>query len=132
MEAQIGEPIHIAPHDKADGSLPCGMVVRRDEGNFIGYDPETSVTHQDHIIAHELAHLLLGHQGAQLVPDFDLDLLDADLLITFLGRTDYDEDPERHAEAVGSLLQAHVLTSRPVPTSPSADRIARTLMRRAA
>ncbi|MFB6529895.1 ImmA/IrrE family metallo-endopeptidase [Streptomyces sp. NPDC056399] len=130
VEAKIGEPIHIAPHEKTDGSLPCGMVVRRGEGNYIGYDPETSPAHRDHIIAHELAHLLLGHRGAAPAEDFDLDLLDDDLLVTVLGRTEYDEDPERWAEAVGSLLQAHVLTSRPTSNSESANRIARTLMRR--
>lgn len=132
VEAKIGEPIHIAPHDRTDGTLPCGMVIRRGEGNFIGYDPETSPAHQDHIIAHELAHLLLGHRGAAPADDFELDLLDDELLVTVLGRTDYDEDPERLAEGVGTLLQAHVFTSRPASKSESADRIARTLMRRGA
>ncbi|RLU79931.1 hypothetical protein CTZ27_35870 [Streptomyces griseocarneus] len=125
VEKRIGQAIHIAPHDRADGSLPCGMVIASGGANYIGYDPETSPAHQDHIIAHELAHLLKGHRGEPLVND-----LDADLLATILGRTDYDEDAEREAELIGSLLQTHVINSRPASQSESADRIARTLMRR--
>ncbi|MFJ9616007.1 molybdopterin-dependent oxidoreductase [Streptomyces noursei] len=49
---------------------------------------------------------------------------------TVLGRTNYAESIEREAEAIGSFLQAHVITSRPVPQSESADRITRALMRR--
>ncbi|WP_143664395.1 hypothetical protein [Streptomyces sp. NRRL B-24572] len=132
VETRIGQPIHIAPHERADGTLPCGMVITSGGANYIGYDPETSHAHQDHIIAHELAHLLKGHRGALLVESFDVDLLDDDLLATVLGRTHYDQDSEREAEVIGSLLQAHVITSRPASRSESADRIARTLMRRGA
>ncbi|WP_435057587.1 hypothetical protein [Streptomyces sp. bgisy060] len=130
VEERIGQPIHIAPHDRSDGSLPCGMVITSGGANYIGYDPETSTTHQDHIIAHELAHLLKGHRGELLAETFDVDLLDDDLLATVLGRTDYDEHSEREAEAIAGFLQAHVISNRPASQSESADRIARTLMRR--
>ncbi|WP_208874729.1 ImmA/IrrE family metallo-endopeptidase [Streptomyces sp. PBH53] len=125
VEERIGQSIRIAPHETADGSQPCGMVITSGGVNYIGYDPETSHAHQDHIIAHELAHLLKGHRGVPLVSD-----LDSDLLATVLGRTNYDEDTEREAEIIGSLLQAHVITNPSAPQSESVDRIARTLMRR--
>lgn len=134
IEELIGEPIRIAPGKPADGETPCGMVVKSGGVNYIGYDPDTSPAHQDHIIAHEFGHLLKGHRGiaTTLIPEGGVILgdLDSDLWATVLGRTNYAETVEREAEAVGSFLQAHVITSRPAPQSESADRITRTLMRR--
>ncbi|MFI1201701.1 hypothetical protein ACH4VR_19980 [Streptomyces sp. NPDC020883] len=134
IEELIGEPIRIAPGKSADGTTPCGMVIRSGGVNYIGYDPDTSPAHQDHIIAHEFGHLLKGHHGSDLAPTaadgLILGDLDPSLWATVLGRTNYAETIEREAETIGSFLQAHIITSRPAPQSESADRITRTLMRR--
>ena len=134
IEELIGEPIHIAPGKPADGDNPCGMVIKSGGVNYVGYDPDTSPAHQDHIIAHEFGHLLKGHRGSRIDPasaeGIILGDLDEDLWATILGRTNYTEPVEREAEAIGSFLQAHVISSRPAPQSESADRITRTLMRR--
>ncbi|MFD3514823.1 hypothetical protein [Streptomyces sp. NPDC058657] len=134
IEEVIGEPITIAPGDPTDGTTPCGMVIRSDGANFIGYDPDTSPAHQDFIVGHEFGHLLRRHKGRVIEPASDegiiLGDIDADLFGTVLNRTDYTETDEREAEAIASFLQAHVINSRPAPQSASADRITRTLTRR--
>ncbi|MFI1012575.1 hypothetical protein [Streptomyces sp. NPDC020965] len=136
VEELIGEPIQIGPGKPAGTDTPCGMVVKSGGVNYIGYDPETSTAHQDHIIAHELGHLLKGHRGSRVSPASDdgviLGDLNTDLWATVLNRTNYAETIEREAEAIASFLQAHVTTSTspPEPQSEAADRITRTLMRR--
>ncbi|MFF5566602.1 hypothetical protein ACFY7Z_13365 [Streptomyces sp. NPDC012623] len=134
IETLIGEPIQIAPGSPADGDTPCGMVVRSGGVHYVRYDPDTSPAHQDHIIAHEFGHLLMGHSGSRVEPasrdGVILGDIETDLWATVLGRTNYAETIEREAEAVGSFLRTHVITSRPAPQSESADRITRTLTRR--
>ncbi|MYW67217.1 hypothetical protein GTY65_24570 [Streptomyces sp. SID8379] len=140
IEELIGEPIIIGPGQPTSKDTPCGMVIRRGGVNYIFYDPDTSEAHQDHIIAHEYAHLLKGHRitMAAQKPDGDTDDEDAvilgdvddELMSIILGRSDYNDDIEREAEGIGSFLQAYVISSRPAPQSESADRITRTLMRR--
>ncbi|BCL31015.1 secondary metabolite protein [Streptomyces aurantiacus] len=102
--------------------------------SYVFYDPETSPAHQDHIIAHEFAHILKGHRGSTTLPAPDggglLSLLDPALIAAFLGRTGYAEHDEQEAEMVGSFLQAHANSYRPPTRSEEADRITRTLLRR--
>lgn len=102
--------------------------------SYIFYDQETSAAHQDHIIAHELAHILKGHRGATTLATLDVgglfSLLDPALIKTVLGRTDYTEQDEREAETVGTYLQQHANSYRPPTRSDEAYRITRTLLRR--
>ncbi|WP_328333508.1 ImmA/IrrE family metallo-endopeptidase [Streptomyces sp. NBC_00455] len=134
IETLIGEPIEIAPGRPTDGDTPCGMVVKSGGVHYVRYDPDTSPAHQDFIIAHEFGHLLKGHSGSRVEPASQEGIIlgdvEMDLWATVLGRTNYAETIEREAEAIGSFLQAHVITSRPASQSESADRITRTLMRR--
>ena len=46
--------------------VPCGMWVAADSRDYIFYEADTSPLHQAHIILHELAHALLGHDPAHV------------------------------------------------------------------
>ncbi|MFE3704539.1 hypothetical protein ACFXPE_03310, partial [Streptomyces scopuliridis] len=133
VEERIGQPIRLVPAEVGE-AVPCGMWIATADMSYVFYDPETSPAHQDHIIAHEFAHMLKGHRGARTLPTPDggglLNLLDPALITAVLGRTDYAEFDERDAETVGSFLQAYVISHSPPPQSDSADRITRTLLRR--
>ncbi|MGW1275578.1 hypothetical protein ACWD4V_01285 [Streptomyces tsukubensis] len=127
----IGEPIHLRPGKPAGAGTACGMAVRGDGKVCISYDPDSSPAHQDHIIAHELGHLLKGHVGVpQEQKGVVLGDLDPDLMFTVLTRTNYDEIEEKEAEGIADLLEARLTKGRPAPQSETADRITRTLMRR--
>lgn len=141
-EERIGHPIRLQPAEVGE-AVPCGMWISTATVSYLFYDPETSPAHQDHIIAHELAHALMGHRGSTVLPTPDggglLSLLDPEFIqavlggsseITALGRTDYTETDEFDAEMVGSLLQQHAIAYRPPSGSEETDRIARTLLRR--
>jgi len=91
ISAQRGRNLYLHPLDHPDSGpdMPCGMWVATDVADHIFYEQRTSTFHQEHIILHELAHMICGHtlsaQGT-------------------LGRTSYDTRQEREAEMVASLL----------------------------
>jgi hypothetical protein len=86
---------------------PFGLWLRTTSADYIMYQQETTVLHQQHIIAHELGHLLAGHSSddgddavwAELLPD-----VPPDLLRRALRRANYDTEQERDAETVATLL----------------------------
>ncbi|MGW1976491.1 ImmA/IrrE family metallo-endopeptidase [Streptomyces sp. NPDC001889] len=136
IEKRSGRAVQLLPAELGS-TAPCGMYVATEDTNYVFYDPRTSLAHQDHIIAHELAHILRDHRGGAELPQGStgglITLMDPDVVRMVLGRTDYAENDEVEAELVGSYLQAHVHSARPRKMRKSremdVDRIARTLLR---
>jgi len=102
-----GKPIHLVPESLPPQS-PCGLAVRTARFDAIIYEERTSPLHQEHIIGHELGHILCGHDS---VPVIDSDAsrlllpdLDPALVQAVLGRTNYTEAQEREAEMIASLI----------------------------
>jgi hypothetical protein len=140
IEERSGCPIRLAP---APAPAPasagseqglCGMWVRTVGGiDYIFVHEKTSRAHQDHIIAHELAHILRDHGGSSALPptkpltDRLLTTLDPAVVRMMLGRTDYEYEDEREAELIGSYLQRQV--HRAGRRIGGHDRMAETLLR---
>ncbi|MCJ1675980.1 toxin [Streptomyces sp. APSN-46.1] len=87
---------------------PCGMWVAARDEDLIFYDANTTSAHQEHIILHELGHIICCHRGAGgldeaaarlLFPDLDPDLV-RDMLL----RATYDDVQEQEAEIIAYLL----------------------------
>jgi hypothetical protein len=102
-----GRPIQLIPLSLPAGS-PCGIWVSTRSFDAIFYEADTSRLHQEHIISHELGHLLCEHKAAPvldadasrlLLPD-----LDPQLIQRMLGRTNYTAVEEREAEVIASLI----------------------------
>ncbi|MYQ48762.1 secondary metabolite protein [Streptomyces sp. SID4985] len=101
------------------------------------YDPRTSSLHQDHIIAHEFSHLLLGHHERRPTSALSSTIftnIDLATVQMMLGRTKYEEDEERDTELLASLLQRKIidrwLRSDESSGDEVQDRVAHTLLRR--
>ncbi|WP_328917597.1 MULTISPECIES: ParH-like protein [unclassified Streptomyces] len=103
-----GRPIELIPV-AARPDVPCGLLMVTDSADCILYASDTSALHQQHILLHEAAHLLCGHDrsagpdpsGAQgLLPH-----LPGALLRRVLGRTVYSEPQEHEAELLASLIR---------------------------
>jgi hypothetical protein len=86
LEAWRGREIDLVPVEYRPGR-PSGAWQARPDYDLIAYVEHTSALHQDHIIAHELAHMLCAHTGtcqmseseaAQLAPDLAPQALSAD------------------------------------------------------
>lgn len=129
-----GKPIHLVAESLPPQS-PCGLAVRTGTFDAIIYERHTTPLHQEHIIGHELGHILCGHDTATvfdaeasrlLLPDLDPALVQA-----VLGRTNYTEVEEREAEMIASLILRRSVagaTGRdPDDTDPGQDPMLRRL-----
>ncbi|TMR29446.1 hypothetical protein ETD85_32465 [Nonomuraea zeae] len=108
VAAQRGRPIRLVP--MARGAGVCGMWVSAGDCDLIFYEQATTSPHQQHIILHELSHLMCDHypaglphpdQWRHLLPD-----LDPQMVHRVLGRTTYSAIEEQEAELLASLIQA--------------------------
>jgi hypothetical protein len=102
---------------------PFGVWIATGSADYIFYQRETSKAHQDHIILHEIGHILADHHSTtsgdeawqQLMPD-----ISADVIKKALGRTSYDAEHEREAELVATIILEWASVLDCVGPSPSA------------
>ena len=115
---QRGKPIRLIAHPIPVPG-PYGVWIATAKADYILYQQETSKAHQNHIILHELGHLLAGHKSdpcdddllADLYPDMSPDSLrqrypdlEPDAVRRALRRTSYDTDQEREAETTATII----------------------------
>lgn len=142
--ARRGKPISLFPAAlPADG--PGGLVVERARDLVIIYDDGLPVLQQEHIIMHEIAHVLFGHRGTTLADlgGDDLSALDPEVVANaerFARRHGYSRFEETEAEVAAALMWFRVGASRSMieqrvhpPEIAEADaRFAEALLRRRA
>ncbi|MEU4693041.1 hypothetical protein [Actinoplanes sp. NPDC023714] len=108
VAASRGRPLHRQPLAGLGPGTPCGLYLGLPTADYVFYDPETSPLHAEHIVLHEIAHMLCGHGqktgnpdlAAQLFPD-----LDPSMISRMLGRAAYSTDQEREAEMLASMIR---------------------------
>ncbi|WP_344327553.1 ParH-like protein [Kitasatospora putterlickiae] len=112
-----GRPIELIPLS-GPVHAPCGALVSTDRADYIGYPVDTTALHQQHIVLHEIGHLLCGHTGGGLAASAAealLPRLPGELVHRVLGRSAYSERQEQEAELVASLA-LHRALQRPRAT----------------
>jgi hypothetical protein len=87
---------------------PCGVLIATDHADYIGYPAAATALHSQHIVLHEISHLLCGHldsraAGAELPPAL-LTHVPPGLVRRVLGRSEYDDAQEQEAEVLASLI----------------------------
>lgn len=101
-----GRPLHRRPLSGLAPGTPCGLWLGLPTADYVFYDPDTSPLHAEHIVLHEIAHMLCGHEAgsgaplAALFPD-----LDPALVGRLLGRAAYTCEQEREAEMLASMIR---------------------------
>lgn len=94
-----GRPLRLVAKPSPLG--PCGMWLALPNTDVVFYETATSRVHREHIIVHELAHLLAAHEPSErldpallggLLPD-----LDAAVVRRVLARTTYSAVEEQKA-----------------------------------
>jgi len=114
VAARRGRPLLRQAVPGLSADAPCGLWVSTDRADHVFYDPGTSPLHAEHIVLHELAHILSGHSSddgtlARLFPD-----LDPAVVRRALGRVSYTTAQEREAEMMASLIRGR--SARPRTT----------------
>jgi hypothetical protein len=120
-----GRPIYLTALSLPPNS-PCGLFASTARVDAIFYQKDTSRLHQQHIIAHEIGHLLCSHEAAPVLEESVMRVLMPDLepslIQQMLGRTAYGAVEEQEAETIASLISraANLPVARHEP-APSAD-----------
>ncbi|MEW2268852.1 MULTISPECIES: hypothetical protein [Streptomyces] len=86
---------------------PFGLWIATKKADYIFFQSETSKAHQDHIILHEVGHILAGHQSDETDQEFWQNMLpdiSLKVIMSTLRRTSYDEEREREAELVATII----------------------------
>ncbi|WP_412075450.1 hypothetical protein ACLF6K_05890 [Streptomyces xanthophaeus] len=121
---------------------PSGLWVETDDCDYILFQANTTRAHQEHIVAHEIGHMLLDHRSLPSDQDEVSQLLmpnlDPALVRTVLARTSYLDLEEQQAEVVASLLPMQAGQSRrsqaakdvPAGVANLVDHIERSLLAR--
>ena len=101
-----GRPLRLLTKSSPLG--PCGMWLALPDADLVFYEAATSRLHREHIIVHELAHLLAAHEPSEpLDPALLSSLLpnlDAAVVRKVLARTTYSAVEEQEAEMIASLV----------------------------
>ncbi len=121
LAADRGRPIHLLPLPAAPGN-PTGLCISAAEAEYVFYESDATGIHREHIILHELGHLVFGHTGALSLTDLTARLLapsvDPRMVRTMLGRHDYSDESEREAEMFATLILARTGSGPMVSTVP--------------
>ena len=99
-------PIRLVPYSLPVPG-PFGLWLATATRDYIVFQAETSRVHQDHIILHEVGHILADHASDDTddeywrtaMPDLSLDMIRR-----ALRRTSYDAAHEREAETVATII----------------------------
>ncbi|WP_405600493.1 hypothetical protein OG741_22175 [Streptomyces sp. NBC_01410] len=102
--------------------------MSRPNEEVIFYQEETTRVHQDHIILHEVGHILAEHEDdgdtGEEFPDLGPDFPQG-LITRGFRRTCYTEDYEREAELVATIIQEWAMiidyVSPRTPEDPDLD-----------
>jgi hypothetical protein len=123
-----GRPITLNPMNGGDSGV-LGLWVAADQADMLFYEATTTPPHQEHIILHELSHVLCDHYPARLSANELTRLLMPNLapamVERILGRTTYDAVEEQEAELLASLIRqrAQRKAASDRETTDVADRI---------
>ncbi|BFU45119.1 hypothetical protein [Krasilnikovia sp. MM14-A1004] len=109
LATRRGRPINIHTLHGAMTAHTCGLWISTDFSDDIFVEERTTAFHREHIILHEIGHLVCDHgaihDGAattfsRLLPD-----LDPAMVRRLLARTNYTDEQEQQAELVASLIR---------------------------
>lgn len=89
----------------------CGLWLGTDDTDFVFYEARTAPLHREHIILHEIGHMLSDHRRAAH-DDIDgtleglLSGLHPHLIKRLMARTSYTTVEEQEAEMLASLMHS--------------------------
>ncbi len=106
LGAARGRPIRLLQHPIPVPG-PFGVWIATETADYILYQQHTSKSHQDHIVLHEIGHMIAGHRGeeqqSQVIEELLPGMAPATVHSSLL-RTSYDNEHELEAETVATII----------------------------
>ncbi|MEU7134117.1 hypothetical protein [Streptomyces sp. NPDC046261] len=107
LAAERARPLHLLPLPTPTvPGTPSGMWLVTERGDYVFYDAQTSPLHQEHIIMHEIGHMVCDHRsqgdGQRLYRH--LDIADPQSIRQVLPRLRYSDEQEQEAEMIATLI----------------------------
>lgn len=111
-----GRHIELRPYPLSV-SHPYGVWVETSVADVILYQRETTALHQDHIIVHELGHILADHPSTAGPVEWAATVtgLKPSAVRRVLYRCTYDDAREREAELIAMIIMEWVSLSEAMP-----------------
>ena len=115
LAARRGRRIELHPNDYVPGGA-CGMWLKLADVDLILY-ARTAPLHEEHIVLHEVGHMLCEHNGQAGLDDdlmrFLMPDLDPAMVRSLLNRGSYTDAEEQEAELLATLVLERVADRRP-------------------
>ncbi|WP_330299570.1 hypothetical protein [Streptomyces sp. NBC_00503] len=126
---QRGRPIRLHPLPKeAAESGVCGLWVGTASVDYVFYEAQTTPLHQEHIVLHEIGHILFGHNSLDGEAEGATGAGGEEGGVpVILGRTNYTTRQEQEAEMLASMIR--IRTATPGPHHGDGDEARTTLAR---
>nr|WP_202516026.1 MULTISPECIES: regulator component [unclassified Streptomyces] len=115
VEELRGRPLVLRelPEQAADTGA-CGLWLGTDDADYVFYEARTAPLHREHIILHEIGHVLCDHHrtvlgvagGGDLPAGRLLTDPQPQLVRRLMARTSYTTTEEQEAEMIASLIQS--------------------------
>ncbi len=126
IAARRGRPLHLHSVPGITGAdALCGVWIATETSDHVFHEAATSPLHRDHIVLHEISHMLLGHSSiidgagagnAQLFPD-----IDPATVTSLLNRVSYTNSDEQAAERLAGLIAAKIENAAAKKDGPGRD-----------
>lgn len=116
-----GRDIYLHPlPQRPVAAIACGVWLATPNADHIFFEDNTSQLHRDHIILHEIGHILCDHRLSESIGDELVEglvaLFDESQVQQALTRSGYTEEQEQVAEMMATLIRD--LAALPAQTSP--------------
>ncbi|MFJ6719195.1 MULTISPECIES: hypothetical protein [unclassified Streptomyces] len=116
---QRGRPIRLHPLPKeAAESGVCGLWVGTAGVDYVFYEAQTTRLHREHIVLHEIGHILFGHHS------LEGEETDGKAPVV-LGRTNYTTRQEQEAEMLASMIRMRTAGTGAQPRTAPRGALAR-------
>ncbi|MFF3242321.1 hypothetical protein ACFYWY_00985 [Streptomyces sp. NPDC002870] len=110
VAAHRGRPLRLEAVEGISGSNDelCGLWIELENSDCIFYEASTSPLHRDHIVLHEISHMLLGHSSVNdvtpSVPSALFTGIAPQTVRSVLARANFDTPQEREAEQLATRI----------------------------
>lgn len=122
---QRGKPLMLMPTPMAMGGGLCGLWLGTATRDYVFYEQETSPLHQQHIVFHEVGHILRRHPPRSIL---GLDIaralapsVEPGEVQRVLGRDTYTDEHEYEAELIATLILRRIGQSSDPEPAPTAN-----------